>query len=37
MSTNTIPLSKVLSDLEYQEIDDFCSAHQGVENLLEIA
>ena len=37
MSTNTIPLSKVLSDLEYQEIDDFCHAHQGLEKLPEIA
>ncbi len=37
MSTNIIPLNKVLIDSEYQEIDDFCSAHQGVENLLEIA
>ncbi len=37
MSTNIIPLTKVLSDSEYQEIDIFCSTHQGVENLLEIA
>ncbi|MCK5539575.1 MAG: FAD-binding oxidoreductase, partial [Deltaproteobacteria bacterium] len=37
MSTNTIPLSKVLNDLEYQEIDDFCNAHQGLEKLPGIA
>ena len=37
MSTNTIQLTKILSDLEYQEIDDFCSANQGLENLPEIA
>ncbi len=37
MSTNIIQLTKVLNDLEYQEIDDFCNAHQGIENLLEIA
>jgi len=37
MSSNIIPLTKILSDSEYQEIDNFCSTHQGVENLLEIA
>lgn len=37
MSSSTIPLSKILSDSEYQEIDDFCTTHQGVESLFEIA
>ncbi|MBN2807952.1 MAG: FAD-binding oxidoreductase [Deltaproteobacteria bacterium] len=37
MSSSTIPLSKVLSDAEYQAIDSFCGTHPGVANLLEIA
>ena len=37
MSTHITPLTKVLNDSEYQEIDDFCTTHQGIENLFEIA
>ena len=37
MSSKTIHLTKVLSDPEYQKIDDFCSTHQGIDKLPEIA
>ena len=37
MSTNILPLNKILSDLEYQEIDDFCGRRQGLAGLPEIA
>ncbi|MCK5914783.1 MAG: FAD-binding oxidoreductase, partial [Deltaproteobacteria bacterium] len=37
MSSNIIPLKKVLSKFEYQMIDDFGRAHQGKENLPQIA
>ena len=37
MSTNIIPLGKVLSDPECQMIDDFGESHQGCEKLSEMA
>ena len=37
MSTNIIPLSRILSDSEYQAIDDFGSSCPGVENLVQLA
>ena len=37
MAGNTIKLQKVLSENEYRAIDDFCSAHQAVENLPQVA
>jgi len=37
MSSKTIHLTKVLSDPEYQKIDDFCSTHQGIDKLPESA
>ncbi len=37
MSTNIVPLVKVLSDSEYLEIDNFCDNHQGLDKLPEIA
>lgn len=37
MSSNIIPLKEVLSKSEYQMIDDFGRAHQGQENLPQIA
>ncbi len=37
MSSNVIPLSRILSDSEYLAVDDFCGRHQGLENLPQIA
>jgi len=37
MSTNIVPLIKVLSDAEYLEIDNFCGDRQGSDKLPEIA